>query len=67
MWLIGDFLIAYAFYMCVYTIHTALETGLVELVSSGNTLLSSVYGLAAFWAFWVLSWYERHVIDLELG
>jgi hypothetical protein len=41
--------------------HSALEAGLVPLLSTGETLLGSIYRLAAFWAFWVLWRLERHV------
>jgi len=40
--------------------HAALEAGLVEFVSTGNALLSSVHGLAALGALGGLNSDERH-------
>lgn len=41
-------------------IRTAFETLLVEFVSTSNAFLSGIHGLAAFWAFWIFDWLERH-------
>lgn len=45
---------------------TALETGFVPFLSTGEPFLSSVHGLATFGAFWVLWRLERHSEEFRL-
>lgn len=44
----------------LFSLLTAFKAGFVEFVSSGHTFFGSVYGFAAFRAFWVFYWLERH-------
>lgn len=44
-----------------YIVLTAFEAHFVPFKSTGNTFFSCVYGLAAFGAFGVFNWLERHV------
>jgi hypothetical protein len=38
----------------------AFEAVLVELLSSGESLLGSIDGFPTFGALWVVNWLERH-------
>lgn len=53
--------------LAIYTpfeLLTALEAWFVEFITASNTFFGCVYGFTAFWAFWIISWDERHCMRL---